>query len=109
MIAFMNETTIGGYEKLLETSESYRSNVGNMNKMMQLFAAESVQLKETMNDIRVSLDEVKTAVGECALGVMNVTETAVDLTGNVSGIGNEADSNLEIVVQLNGEVGKFKL
>lgn len=39
MIAFMNETTIGGYEKLLETSESYRSNVGNMNKMMQNFAA----------------------------------------------------------------------
>lgn len=109
MIAFMNETTIGGYEKLLETSESYRSNVENMNKMMQNFAAKSEQLKENMNGIRESLDDVKTSVGECALGVMNVTETAVDLTGNVSDIGNEADSNLKIVDQLNGEVGKFKL
>lgn len=109
MIAFMNETTIGGYEKLLETSESYRSNVENMNKMMQNFAAKSEQLKENMNGIRESLDDVKTSVGECALGVINVTETAVDLTGNVSDIGNEADSNLKIVDQLNGEVGKFKL
>ncbi len=62
-----------------------------------------------MNGIRISLDDVKTSVGECALGVINVTETAVDLTGNVSDIGNEADSNLKIVDQLNGEVGKFKL
>lgn len=109
MIAFMNKTAIGGYEKLLETSESYQNNVGNMNEMMQHFAAESRQLKENMNGIKESLDDVKTAVGECALGVMNVAETAVELTGNVRDIGKEADFNLEIVDRLNNEVGKFKL
>lgn len=109
MITFMNETAVGGYEKLLETSESYQSNVGNMNEMMQHFAAESEQLKMSMDQIRQALEDVKTAVSESAVGVTNVTETAVRLTGNVSDIGNEADSNLEIVGKLNGEVGKFKL
>ncbi len=109
MIAFTNKTAIGGYEKLLETSEDYQNNVGNMNEMMQHFAAESQQLKENMNGIKESLDDVKTAVGECAIGVMNVTETAVELTNNVSDIGQEAESNLQIVDQLNHEVGKFKL
>lgn len=109
MIAFTNKTAIGGYEKLLETSESYQNNVGNMNEMMQHFAAESQQLKENMNGIKESLDDVKTAVGECAIGVMSVTETAVELTNTVSDIGQEAESNLQIVDKLNHEVGKFKL
>lgn len=109
MIAFMNETAIQGYEKLLETSESYQNNVGDMHGMMQQFAAESERLKYNMNAIKDSLNEVKTTVSECAIGIMDVTETAVELTGNLVDIGKEAEFNLEIVDQLNAEVGKFKL
>lgn len=109
MITFMNKTAIGGYEKLLETSKSYQNDVGDMDEMMQHFAMESEQLKMNMDEIRLALDGVKTAVSESALGVTNVTETAVELTGNVGDIGKEADSNLEIVDRLNDEVGKFKL
>ncbi|MCM1242204.1 MAG: methyl-accepting chemotaxis protein [Roseburia sp.] len=109
MITFMNETAMGGYEKLLETSESYRSNVGDMNETLQRFATESEQLKINMNEIRNVIEGVKTAVNESATGVTNVTHTAVGLSDNVSGIGKEADSNLEIVDRLNAEVGKFKL
>lgn len=109
MIAFMNKTAIQGYEKLLETSESYQNNVGDMHAMMQHFASESEQLKSNMNEIKESLDDVKTAVSECALGITNVTESAVELTGNVGDIEKEANLNLEIVDRLNAEVGKFKL
>ncbi len=109
MITLMNVTAIGGYEKLLETSEGYQSNVGDMNDMMQHFAKESESLKYNMNEIKLALEEVKTAVGESALGITHVTETAIKLTGNVSDIGKEADSNLEIVDELKSEVSKFKL
>lgn len=109
MITFMNVTAIGGYEKLLGTSESYQSNVGDMNDMMQHFARESENLKWNMNEIKQALEDVKIAVGESALGIAHVTETAVRLTGSVSDIGKEADSNLEIVSKLKSEVGKFKL
>jgi len=109
MIAFMNETAMGGYEKLLETSGSYQENVGSMNGMMQHFAAESEKLKTNMNEIKEALANVKTAVGESTLGVVNVAETAVRLTGNVSDIEKEAEVNLDIVGRLNSEVGKFKL
>lgn len=109
MITFMDRTAIGGYEKLLETSKSYQDDVGNMDEMMQRFAIESEQLKMNMDEIRIALDGVKTAVSESAIGVTNVTETAVRLTGDVGDIGKEADSNLGIVDRLNDEVGKFKL
>lgn len=109
MIAFMNDTAIGGYEKLLETSESYQHNVGNMNEMMQRFASESKQLKINMNEIKDALEDVKIAAGESASGASHVTETAVRLTGNVGDIEKEAESNLEIVEKLNQEIGKFRL
>lgn len=109
MIAFMNETALGGYEKMLETSESYQSNVSDMNGMMQSFAKKSRDLKLNIEKIRETLGGMKTAVGECAAGVASVTQTTVRLTENVSGIGKEADINLDIAVKLNGEVGKFKL
>lgn len=109
MITFMNETAMGGYEKLLQTSESYQSNVGSMNGMLQNFAEESRKLKINMNEIRVAIEGMKTAVSESAVGVTHVTETAVGLAGDVSGIGTEAEFNLEIVGRLNQEVGRFKL
>ncbi len=76
---------------------------------MQQFAAESKRLKRNMNAIKESLNEIKTTVGESAIGIMNVTDTAVELTRNLVDIGKEAVNNLEIVDQLNAEVGKFKL
>ena len=109
MITFMNETAMGGYEKMLETSESYQSNVGNMNEMMQNFAQRSKELKTGMEEIRETLDGMRTAVNECTIGVTNVTETAVRLADNVSGIGEEAHHNLDVAVRLNNEVEKFKL
>lgn len=109
MIVFMNETAMGGYEKMLETSESYQSNVANMNEMMQNFAEKSKDLKMNMENIQEALDGMQTAVGECAISVTNVTDTAVQLTDNVKDIGKEAELNRDIAVRLNDEVGKFKL
>ncbi len=109
MIAFMNETAMGGYEQLLETSENYQNDVGSMNEMMQRFAAESKELRSSMDSIREMVEGVKTAVGESALGISNVSEVTVTLTGRVADIGHKADSNMGIAGQLNSEVSKFKL
>lgn len=109
MITFMNKTAMGGYEKLLETSENYRQDVENMNHTMQEFANKSNQIKYSADQIKDSISAVNIAVEETAKGVTNVTEMSVDLTVGVSDIGKEADSNMDIANQLNTEVNKFKL
>lgn len=109
MMAFMDQTAMGGYEKLLKTSESYQSDVGRMNQMMLEFAADSEQLKISMDHIREAVEAVKNAVGESAVGVTNVTEKSVDLTASVGDIGAEANSNMDIAGHLSQEVNKFKL
>ncbi|MDE7130218.1 MAG: methyl-accepting chemotaxis protein [Lachnospiraceae bacterium] len=109
MINFMNETAMGGYEQLLTTSENYRSDVGSMNEMMQSFASESEELRHSMDLIRGTVEGIKTAVNESAIGISNVSDTVVSLTESVSDIDKQADSNLGVSGLLKSEVSKFKL
>lgn len=109
MLKFLDETAMSGYEKLLETSQNYQSDVENMNHLMQSFASRSDQLKSNMDEIKEAIGAVTVAVEETAKGVTNVTEMAVDLTSSVQDIGDEADSNMGIANRLSEEVNKFKL
>ena len=109
MLVFMEETAMTGYEKLLETSEDYRKNVGAMNSMMQEFAAGSQQLRENVDNIKEAIEAVNIAVEESTKGVTNVAETSVNLTSSVADIGSEADANMGVAEQLNAEVNKFKI
>lgn len=109
MLVFMEETAMTGYEKLLETSEDYRKNVGDMNSMMQEFAAGSQQLRENVDNIKDAIEAVNIAVEESTKGVTNVAETSVNLTSSVADIGSEADANMGVAEQLNAEVNKFKI
>lgn len=109
MLNFLDETAMNGYEKLLETSGNYRSDVGAMNEMMRDFAQESELLKNNIDHIKAAISDVNLAVEESTRGVGSVTEVSINLTTSVSDIGNEANSNMDIANQLNREVHKFKL
>lgn len=109
MVGFMNDVAMKGYTKLLETCESYQGDVSDMRRMMQEFAQESERLKINMDSIKESVEAVNIAVEESSAGVTSVSEKSVDLTNNVSDIGQEANSNMDIAGMLSAEVGKFKL
>ena len=109
MLTFMDETAMKGYEKLLETSGSYRVDAGEMNAMMQSFADESSHIRTSIDQIKESISAVNIAVEESVKGITNVTEMAVDLSESVGDIDQEANSNMAIAGQLNTEVNKFKL
>ncbi|MDE7424277.1 MAG: methyl-accepting chemotaxis protein [Lachnospiraceae bacterium] len=109
MLTFMEETAIQGYAKLLDTSEHYQSDVGDTNQMMQDFADASNKLKENISFIKDAAKAVNIAVEESAEGIQSVTQNAVALTTGIGGIGEEANSNKDIAMELDNEVNKFKL
>ena len=109
MIKFMDETAMSGYNKLLETSESYRDDVGDMNNMMREFASDSENVKDSVNQIKDAISDLNVAISECSDGVTNMTQVSVDLTGRMGEIGKEADNNSSVAQRLNDEVNKFKL
>jgi len=109
MIVFMDETAMAGYQKLLETSKDYQSDVGDMNQMMSEFAASSEALKMNVESIRDSVNSVNIAIEESARGITNVSEATANITTTVDGIGLEANANLDIANGLDTEVNRFKL
>ena len=109
MIRFMDKMVIGSYEKLIQTTGSYRNDVGEMNEMMRTFSIQSELVKKNVDQIKETVAAVNVAAEESALGITRVTEMAVDLSNGVSEIDKAANTNNEIAGQLNQEVSKFKL
>lgn len=109
MIEFVRNSTDEGFGGLVATSENYATDANAMRAMMEQFAQTAEELRSTMDGIRESISAVNIAVEESAKGIAGVSESSVQLTGNVNDIQSEASDNNGIAEDLAKEVGKFKL
>lgn len=109
MIEFVCNSTEEGFGGLVATSENYATDANTMRAMMEQFAQTAEELRSTMDGIRESISAVNIAVEESAKGIAGVSESSVQLTGNVNDIQSEASDNNGIAEDLAKEVGKFKL
>lgn len=109
MIEFVCNSTEEGFGGLVATSENYATDANAMRAMMEQFAQTAEELRSTMDGIRESISAVNIAVEESAKGIVGVSESSVQLTGNVNDIQSEASDNNGIAEDLATEVGKFKL
>lgn len=109
MIEFVRNSTEEGFGSLVATSENYATDANAMRAMMEQFAQTAEELRSTMDGIRESISAVNIAVEESAKGIAGVSESSVQLTGNVNDIQSEASDNNGIAEDLATEVGKFKL
>ena len=109
MIEFVCNSTEEGFGGLVATSENYATDANAMRAMMEQFAQTAEELRSTMDGIRESISAVNIAVEESVKGIAGVSESSVQLTGNVNDIQSEASDNNGIAEDLATEVGKFKL
>lgn len=109
MVAFIEETAMQGYRSLLTTSEDYRKDVEDFHAIMTDFAKMATELENSADTINEIVSAVDIAVEESAEGIVNISETVVDLIGIITGIEGTAEENKDISTQLGCEVGKFKL
>lgn len=109
MVQFMENTALQGYTDLCETSNNYRQDVEEINRMMLSFASESDSVSHRMDEVKESVSAINTAIEDSARGVCSVAEMAVELVNNAADVKSEADSNKNIAGKLDAEVKKFKL
>lgn len=109
MAEFMDKTAMEGYDKLIDLSVNYRSETEKLNQMMSDLTDQSANLRVNMDSIREAVSNVATAVEQSTAGIETVTQRAVDLTGSVNSIEEDASANKNMVTCLNAEVGKFKV
>lgn len=109
ILKFLNEVAMNGYVELQKTSREYHEDVKDMNELMNQFADRSKELRKNADDIKQTAEAVNAAVEENTKGIVNVSQMAVSLNGNIRDIGEKAKKNEDIAGLLHTEVSKFKL
>lgn len=109
MVNFIETTAMGGYEKLMETCETYSQDADNLQKTMENFEEKSMELQKNISEVDDAIKAVDFAMEENAKGVSGVTETVSGLTQNMMILEEQANKNQKVSEELDNEVHKFKL
>lgn len=109
MLNFMDEVTMTGYGKLLNTGKEYYEDAEKIHELMENFAAESETIEKITDSIKESVEAVTEAMEESARGTMNVATTSTELSASIENIEKMAMSNKGVADDLANEVSKFKL
>ena len=109
MVDFMNETAVGGYKKLVDTSEDFRDASEKIDDMMSDFERLSIEIGDNMNNINGLTESLNSAVEEAAKGVVQATEKTVDISSSMKVISKEAHEGKELSDDIYENVNNFKL
>ncbi len=109
MVTFIETTAMAGYDKLMETCETYQEDAANIQRTMVHFEEQSQSLQGTISEVDDAIQAVDFAMEENAKGVSGVTETVSGLTQNMMTLEEQANKNQKVSEELDNEVHKFKL
>jgi len=109
MVEFIETVAMGGYDKLMDTCETYSQDAYNLQRTMVHFEEQSMELQKTISEVDDAIKAVDFAMEENAKGVSGVTETVSGLTQNMMTLEEQANKNQKVSEELDNEVHKFKL
>ncbi|MBQ8518927.1 MAG: methyl-accepting chemotaxis protein [Agathobacter sp.] len=108
MIAFIDETVLTDYDKFVGMANTYHDDADHMDEILQNFYASAERLRNTMAQMAEGIDGINIAVDESAQGVTVAAQSTGALVEALVSIKGEADINLDISQNLQGEVSRFK-
>lgn len=108
MIAFIDETVLTDYDKFVDMANTYHNDADYMDETLQNFYASAERLRNTMAQMAEGIDGINIAVDESAQGVTVAAQSTGALVEALVNIKGEADINLDISQNLQGEVSRFK-
>lgn len=109
MASFVESTAMAGYDKLMETCETYQQDAAHLQETMVKFEEQAVSLQGTVSEVDDAIQAVDFAMEENAKGVAGVTETVSGLTMNMITLEEQANKNQSVSEDLDAEVHKFKI
>ena len=108
ILALMDEKVLKDYDGFVDVVTHYETDAEDMNNLFSSIAADTGEIKETIDSMNSGLNDISLAVEESAKGIVTIAENASDLVKVMGSIQNEMEANREISAQLNNEVSRFK-
>ena len=109
LLTFVDETTLAGFDDLVNTSDEYLNSTQRIAEMMERIteAIESIQVN--IDRIYESTSAVNKAVEDAAGSVSDTAEKSLGMSENMTRIDEDALAGKDISDGLRTEVGKFRL
>lgn len=107
MITFLLEVVMPDYDKLVKMGDSYDKDAGSFDDILQNFAKEAEELKQSMQQVAELIKGMSRTITENSEGVTMVSENACGLTESMSQIQEEISQTESVSGRLEQEVGRF--
>lgn len=107
MMNFLNEQTMYGYRRLIDTGTSYSTDAEDFYRVMDVCMKQASQLAREIETIKQSMSGILIAVEESTKNIERVTESVGDLSKDLYENKEQSESNLKATGNLEEEVNKF--
>lgn len=107
IVKYINENILPDYEGFVSAGRQYNEDAVHVNEIVTRFNEMSVNLKQLMESITESVNDINNAVGESAKGATNVAMNTSDLVRDISEIADAMNENREVAGTLTDEADRF--
>ena len=107
IVQYINENILPDYEGFVHAGEQYNQDAFHVHEIVTHFNEMSVNLKQLMQNITESINDINNAVGESAKGATNVAMNTSSLVRDISEIAEAMDQNRKVAGTLTDEADRF--
>ncbi len=109
MIEFINETTIGEYEKLINTGDEFNNAANAFSEIMGDIYEIDENIQDEINGINDSINTINVAVEDTTGNLIEVAQRTGSVSSSIKDIDDEANISSEMSGKLYEQVNKFKI
>lgn len=109
MMSFVEQEAMKGYSDLGNIALRYKSDIENLTGVLRAFESSCDNAVSSIVSISNNIDSVNIAIEESTTGITSVAENTTELLNAINTIEDDSKNNNNVVINLNDEVGKFKL
>lgn len=107
IVDYINKNILPDYEGFVNAGRQYSEDAVHVNEIVNRFNDMSVNLKQLMDSITTSINEISSSVDESTKGATNVAMNTSDLVKDIAEISDAMNDNRQVAGNLTEEADRF--
>ncbi len=107
LVDYLNQSILIEFRNFIASGQQYREDATYVETAMAKFSQRADHLKNSINEIALSIENITNALDEGAVGITGVTDSTKNMVGNMTDIASRMDTNKEIVEELKKQTEMF--
>ncbi len=107
VLEFINTDVMDDYDSFVETGNKYENTADTMHKILTSFKEKADYLNNVMSDMANAVDSITNSISESSQAIKMSADNTMEIVGEMSGISEAMDKNVEVTGKLNEATHKF--